>query len=191
VEQAKGNMWKLSRVTGDGCRHILRKFKFADHLPSECSESAQEYQTMWDDFRDIYDNINTETPWTAQKTKDKILSWFSTTLDGLCDGKGKLPRCKPLVTASYLLTPYFHCLSCHIAQMIKHSGEIYSFSGQGFEKCNHVHQRMQQISGNRRGEDCGSVGCHHEPGHTLGLDRGHGLRLPRLRHVLHLPGELA
>jgi hypothetical protein len=144
--------WKLTRVNGSGYKRILDKFNFADNLPEEYADTAVRYQDMWDTFRDIYTNINTEEPLEHVALRDKIRNWFSKTVkDDFKGATKKLPRNKPLLLASYLLTPYFHILQCHVHQMVK-MREIYSFTGQSFEKCNHIHQRAH-ASGTNHIED--------------------------------------
>ena len=175
----QSNMYKLTRCTGDNYRSLLRTFKFANHLPPTASarKEAVLHQQMWDDFSDIYDSINTKAPYDATRIQAEIRSWFAACLNGQTlpttkTSKGKtrgskkarrrkktttLKRCQPLFLASYLLTPYFHSLLNHVPQMIRLHGEIYSFTGQNFEKANNVHQRGQQVSNGIRGDDCSQV----------------------------------
>ena len=161
--------WKLTRVNGNGYKKILENFKFAEALPKANNETAQLYQEMWDTFRDIYQHINTPEPWDSKRLSNTIRSWFASCLTISetetpfdLDTKGvKVKKNDPLFLASYLLTPYFHCLLCHISQMIE-EGEIFSFSGQPFEKCNHIHQRIQAAATNHIvGEDSKAVAQQH------------------------------
>lgn len=193
------NLWSLTRVTGDGYRRILSNFKFQHILPS-APEAAARHQRTWDSFRDVYNNLNTTTPWAPTRFKNAVRGWFTETVDGyleqageyneryctsscfyfvllpftflpprvLCRARSNLRKmtvnqlrdelkkggqsCKslrtkkdfiqlllrtrrthlrrndPLFLASFLLTPYFHCLLSHVHQFLE-GGEIYSFSG--------------------------------------------------------------
>ena len=148
------NTWKLTRVNGNGYKKILENFKFADNLPAdkESQETAVRHQDTWDTFNDIYTHVNTTEPWGYLELRDTIRMWFSRCVskyfkDDNGKDKVKLPKNKPLFLASYLLTPYFHCLLSHVPQMVKHK-EIYSFTGQNFEKGNHVHQRIHAAASN-------------------------------------------
>jgi hypothetical protein len=151
------NTWKLTRVNGSGYKKILENFKFADSLPPENVDTAKMHQDTWDSFNDIYTHVNTTKPWGHERLRDTIRIWFSRCVGGSVDNlptneatahRGiSLQKNKPLFLASYLLTPYFHCLLCHVPQMIAFR-EIYSFTGQNFEKGNHVHQRIHAAASN-------------------------------------------
>ena len=154
---ASTTTWKLTRVTGNGYKLILEKFKFAQSLPKDFENDVEVYQDVWDSFREIYNNINTPQPWTYERCRNTIRVWFSKCLDKWCDTGDVVKKNKPLFLASYLLTPYFHCLVAHVPAMIK-QGEIYSFSGQGFEKGNHFHQRIHAaMTNHQQGEDSRTV----------------------------------
>jgi len=134
--------WKLIRVNGNGYKRILENFRFADSLPKEHAETAKMHQDVWDSFNDIYTHVNTTKPWGWEQVRDTIRIWFSKCVGGYIDSNStKVLKNKPLILASYLLTPYFHCLLCHVPQMVQYR-EIYSFTGQNFEKGNHTHQRI-------------------------------------------------
>ena len=96
--------------------------------------------------------MNTREPWGHLRLRDTIRLWFSRCVGGYCNGIDAIARNKPLFLASYLLTPYFHCLLCHVPQMIKFK-EIYSFTGQNFEKDNHVHQRIHNAASNHHSDN--------------------------------------
>ena len=156
--------WKLTRINGNGYKLILDNFKFSKALPSDNDNTAKIYQDAWDGFREIYQNLNTPKPWSHHRMENKVKMWFAQCLGGYCDTtvKGKkVKKNDPLFLASFLLTPYFHCLLCHVHEMLK-VGDLFSFSGQSFEKCNHTHQRIQAAATNHRvGEDSKSVAQQH------------------------------
>jgi hypothetical protein len=63
---------------------------------------------------------------------------------------------KPLISASFLLTPYFHCLKDHIHKLLA-NGDIRTFAGQNFEKVNNDHRLMWQNSNKRKGTEIYSI----------------------------------
>ena len=144
--------WKLTRVGGSGYKRILENFCFADSLPANHGDTAKLHQDTWNSFNDIYTHVNTKEPWGHERLRDTLRLWFSTCVGGYCADAEVMERNKPLYLASYLLTPYFHCLLCHVPQMIKFK-EIYSFTGQNFEKSNHVHQRIHAAASNHHSDN--------------------------------------
>ena len=62
----------------------------------------------------------------------------------------------PLVVASFLLTPYFHCLLKHVPDLLT-TGDLRSFSGQNFERRNNEHRLFWQNSSKRQGEEIPSI----------------------------------
>jgi hypothetical protein len=66
----------------------------------------------------------------------------------------------PLINASFLLTPYFHCLKDHVADLLEH-GNIRTFAGQNFEKMNNDHRLYWQNTNKRKGYEIPSIMFQH------------------------------
>ena len=55
----------------DGYRNILHRFKFSAHLAAH-ADTGEAYQQLWDKFAKIYDNVNSQKPWTASRLANVI-----------------------------------------------------------------------------------------------------------------------
>jgi hypothetical protein len=71
-----------------------------------------------------------------------------------------LIRNLPLVSASFLLTPYFHCLKDHVHDILQY-GNLRTFAGQNFEKMNNDHRLYWQNSNKRTGQEIPSILHQH------------------------------
>ena len=73
----RGSLWKLSRVSGTMYRVLLKEFKYAVALPDAPPAEMAQHQAAWDDFRDIFNTINSAAIVTSHYRIDaKITTWF-------------------------------------------------------------------------------------------------------------------
>jgi hypothetical protein len=142
-------LWSLSRVNGTGYRRLLHKkdgFKFKDVLGEVEVDYVQGYQTAWDGFEEIFSKINSRNPPKTVRVQNLIDTWFHDNVNDYLnseeslvqpDDKTKpkrLGKNNPRWLASFLLTPYYHALNCHVAGLLKPGQDLRTFSGQNFEK---------------------------------------------------------
>jgi hypothetical protein len=162
----RANLWSLTRVNGSAYRKLLANFKFKAMLNGKLPDLEVPYQTCWDEFFNIYNTINGKLALTELgvfRVKNKIEKWFQLAVDDYINktvGSLKAHKNKPLFLASFLLTPYFHQLLVHIPQLLK-NGDLRTFAGQNFEKCNNDHRLYWQVSTKRPGEETVQILSQH------------------------------
>ena len=75
----RGSLWKLSRVSGTMYRVLLKEFKYAVALPDAPPAEMALHQGAWDDFRTIFNTINSAEIVTSHVRIDAtITTWFKT-----------------------------------------------------------------------------------------------------------------
>jgi hypothetical protein len=163
-------LWSLTRINGSAYRKLLEFFKFKNFLGDKCPNLCKAYQKSWDGFFAIYNVVNgidALTPRGLWLAKNMIHQWFNTAVnDYLTDlvleeeESLKGHKNKPLYLASFLLTPYFHMLLVHVPELLE-NGDLRTFAGQNFEKCNNDHRLYWQVSTRREGEESTQILLQH------------------------------
>ena len=170
-------LWTLNRINGVGYRRLLDNFRFEDvrmrvktRLTQQQASFVTRYQGAWDGFRGIYKAINCKEP-NYFKTKNMFNAWFyryvddyiKQTAEGPAQGDKPRPmeEDKPAFLASFLLTPYFHCLLVHVAGMVKGDRNLRDFTGQNFERANNEHRLYWQNCSKVQGDEIPSVIRQH------------------------------
>ena len=170
-------LWTLNRINGVGYRRLLDNFRFEDvrarvktRLTTKQASFVKRYQGAWDGFRAIYKEINSKTP-NAFKTKNLINSWFlryvddyiEQTAEGTAPGDKPRPmrEDRPAFLASFLLTPYFHCLLVHVPGMVREGRNLRDFTGQNFERANNEHRLYWQNCSKVQGDEIPAVIRQH------------------------------
>ena len=152
-------MWTLTTANGTMYRKLLEKFKFMDviknakqQLSDHNKALVDRYQACWDEFKDIYKNVNSAKPGMVRLTKGKITKWFTNYVAGRVTEDNTF-----LFTTEFILTPYFHCLLWHIPHLLDSAENLRQFCGQSFERRNNEHRLFWQNSNKVKGVEIPSI----------------------------------
>ncbi len=177
------------------------KYKVLSELPSLLreqdilhSETEAMVLEVWEKFKDVYDEINGQSPSYTDAYKKA------------CEFKSSFLKLAPLRKGykKTKVTPYVHTLEAHVPYFIKEHGNLKQFSGQPTEKVmddmKKIHQKASQkldaareaLVVRKRIELLHNEGCQRKPRKYEKKDKkwwGEGIRQTRRRKMAQIQAE--